>query len=66
MATSSDVIMAEKEGRTAETGRRLTKEYAEELDSTDPLQMFRHEFEIPTKADLKRKKIARGKLQDLS
>ena len=63
--TSSD-FMAQIEGRTAETGHRLTKEYAEELDSTDTLNIFRQEFEIPTKADLKRKKIARGKRQNFS
>ena len=56
--------MAQKESGMAETEHRLTREYAEELDSTDPLQRFRQEFEIPTKADLKRKKIARGKQQD--
>jgi hypothetical protein len=57
--------MAQKENGMAETEQRLTREYAKELDLTDPLQRFRREFEIPTKADLKGKKIARGKLQDL-
>jgi len=55
--------MAPKESGMAETEYRLTREYAEEQDSTDPLRHFRQEFEIPTKADLKRKKIARGKRQ---
>jgi hypothetical protein len=53
--------MAEKESGMAETEHKLTREYAQEQDLTDPLQRFRQEFEIPTKADLKSTKIARGK-----
>lgn len=36
-----------------------TREYAEALDSQDPLRLFRDEFIIPTKKDLKRKVLAR-------
>lgn len=38
----------------------LSKEYAEYLDSQDSLRDFRKEFLIPTKADLKRKTLAKS------
>jgi len=57
--------MIEKETKRTESEHRLTKEYAQEQDSTDPLRHFRQEFEIPTNDDLKRKKIARGKRQTI-
>lgn len=34
------------------------KEYAQSLDSVDPLRHFREEFIIPSKKDLKRKVLA--------
>ena len=37
-----------------------TKEYAERLDSQDPLRQLRNEFIIPTKADLKRKTLTKA------
>ena len=38
--------------------RANTREYAEALDSQDPLRHFRDEFIIPSKKDLKRKTLA--------
>ena len=35
----------------------LTLEYARQQDKIDPLRKFRDEFLIPTKAELKRKKL---------
>src|SRR3954454_8405117 len=37
----------------------FTKQHAENLDAQDPLRHFRQEFIIPTKADLKRKTLAK-------
>ena len=37
----------------------FTKQHAESLDAQDPLHRLRKEFIIPTKADLKRKTLAR-------
>lgn len=41
-----------------------TREYAESLDKQDPLKEFRKEFIIPTKADLKRKTLAKSGTND--
>lgn len=38
--------------------RAYKREYAEALDSQDPLRHFREEFIIPSKADLKRTTLA--------
>lgn len=38
--------------------RANSKEYAQALDAKDPLRRFREEFIIPSKKDLKRKKLA--------
>ena len=38
--------------------RAFTKEYAESLDTQDPLRQFRDEFIIPSKKDLKRTVLA--------
>jgi kynureninase len=37
----------------------FTKQHAKSLDAQDPLRHFRQEFIIPTKADLKRKTLAK-------
>jgi len=39
--------------------QEFTKQHAESLDAQDPLRRFRQEFIIPTKADLKRKTLAK-------
>ena len=38
----------------------LSREHAETLDQNDSLKRFREEFIIPTKADLKRKTLAKS------
>ncbi|KAL9625754.1 MAG: hypothetical protein Q9160_000074 [Pyrenula sp. 1 TL-2023] len=45
------------DGNGEETAQRT---YAESLDKSDPLQHLRGEFQIPTKADLKRKTLAKA------
>ena len=41
----------------------LSEEYAKDLDAQDPLGKLRDEFIIPSMADLKRKKLARGNFE---
>ena len=44
--------------------REFTKQHAESLDAQDPLRHFRKEFIIPTKADLKRKTLAKPSYEE--
>jgi kynureninase len=44
---------------TGQEIEEFTKRHAELLDDQDPLRRFRKEFIIPTKADLKRKTLAK-------
>ena len=41
-----------------------TRQYAESMDAQDPLRHLRKEFIIPTKADLKRKTLAKPQRED--
>jgi kynureninase len=41
-----------------DNGQVYEREYAQFLDERDPLRHFREEFIIPSKKDLKRKKLA--------
>ena len=51
--------MDSKLGVDSEPKDILSQQYAEYLDSQDSLRHFRKEFLIPTKADLKRKTLAK-------
>jgi hypothetical protein len=40
--------------------KALTQEYAKELDAQDVLRNLQDEFIIPTRGDLKRKRLVKG------
>lgn len=42
-----------------ESSEASMREYAEALDNEDPLKRLRSEFIVPTKADLKRRTLAK-------
>lgn len=51
--------MAEPKAKPSFPPDAVTREFAESLDATDPLRAFRDKFIMPSKENLKTKKLAK-------
>ena len=54
-------IMSNIPTHLKEDSKALRREHAEALDKEDPLNYIRSEFIVPTKADLKRRTLAKSR-----